>query len=352
MAKAKLKPVEKGKRIIASVKAKKAGPRLTKVEPEAKAPPKAKPAPKKPPAAKTAKKPVLKKAAVAKKPAAKPPEAPKPTGKQKSPPASAKITAPPTSKEKKMVNVDRADAGAKKSVVRLVKGRVPKIPAPVAEPPKKLAKAPATPAPAPVAAPATRLRKPSPKVEINPKLQRSKHLVTAQAEPAPEAGAPSKKPMSVAEKNRAMAEAVFARLSTSEPAAPAQTQEKKEEVQLPFSARHKDEQPNSYVTRVSERDTLTTLLRMASSKAEALSAATELADRFSLPPDQGLLTRVMELGDQRLTKLALEELLELDDRGRVRGTPELRGALGRLKHKDPEIQELKQLFIEKLGGPV
>jgi hypothetical protein len=249
----------------------------------------------------------------------------------------------PAKKEAKMVNAERAERGAKKSVVRLVRGarpeKVTEVKAPAAE--KVVAKASP-----PAAAPAeTRLKKPSPKIEVNPKLERSKHLVTT---PAPAAPEPNKKPMSVAEKNRAQAEAVFARLS-----APEVTEKKPEAapVELPFSARHKDDAQSNYLTRVSERDTITTRLRLASGRAEALAAATELADRFSLPPDQGLLVKVMELGDQRLTKLALEELLELDDRGRVRGNPELRQALGRVKHKDPEIQELKQLFLEKLGGP-
>lgn len=243
-----------------------------------------------------------------------------------------------------MVNAESAQRGAKKGVVRLVRGARPeKVSELKAAPPPPIVAKPGPPPPAPVD---VRAKKPSPKIEVNPKLERSKHLVTT---PAPAAPEPTKKPMSVAEKNRAQAEAVFARLS-----APEVTEQKPEAVapvELPFSARHKDDAQSNYLTRVSERDTITTRLRLASGRAEALAAATELADRFSLPPDQGLLVKVMELGDQRLTKLALEELLELDDRGRVRGNPELRQALGRVKQKDPEIQELKQLFLEKLGGP-
>jgi hypothetical protein len=252
--------------------------------------------------------------------------------------------AAPAAKEAKMVNAESAQRGAKKGVVRPVCGarpeKVSELEGGAPAPDRRQAR-PSAPAPVDV-----RAKKPSPKIEVNPKLERSKHLVTT---PAPAAPEPTKKPMSVAEKNRAQAEAVFARLS-----APEVTEQKPEAVapvELPFSARHKDDAQSNYLTRVSERDTITTRLRLASGRAEALAAATELADRFSLPPDQGLLVKVMELGDQRLTKLALEELLELDDRGRVRGNPELRQALGRVKQKDPEIQELKQLFLEKLGGP-
>lgn len=286
------------------------------------------------------------KAAAPKAAAAPAKSAPKAVPAKAAPPAATKAV--PAKKEAKMVNAERAERGAKTSVVRLVRGARPEKVTELKTPPTEKVVAKASPAPAPAPAPTEpRAKKPSPKIEVNPKLERSKHLVTT---PAPAAPEPNKKPMSVAEKNRAQAEAVFARLSAAE------VTEKKPEaaapVELPFSARHKDDAQSNYLTRVSERDTITTRLRLASGRAEALAAAAELADRFSLPPDQGLLVKVMELGDQRLTKLALEELLELDDRGRVRGNPELRQALGRVKHKDPEIQELKQLFLEKLGGPV
>ena len=80
-----------------------------------------------------------------------------------------------------------------------------------------------------------------------------------------------------------------------------------------------------------------------------MAAAQQLAERHRLPPDQNLLLKVLELRNKELTRLALEELLELDDRGRVRPTPELRTALNELKTRDKEARELKELLVEKLG---
>jgi hypothetical protein len=102
--------------------------------------------------------------------------------------------------------------------------------------------------------------------------------------------------------------------------------------------------------RISERDSLTTTLRITDSRETALQAARELAQRFQLPPDQALLVKVIGLGEAGLTKLALEELLELDDRGRVRRTPDLRDALDKLRSNDRETNELKDLLLEKIGG--
>ncbi len=83
-------------------------------------------------------------------------------------------------------------------------------------------------------------------------------------------------------------------------------------------------------------------------KKEAIRIAEELANRFSLPPDQSLLVTIIGLGNKRLTHLALEELLELDDRGRVRRTEPLLKALKGVKHREAEIRELRDLILEKL----
>jgi len=153
------------------------------------------------------------------------------------------------------------------------------------------------------------------------------------------------KPMSFAERVRAEAEAAFQKIApkwkadgpapeaeaaTDEPAAPAV---------------HR----SSFEIRISEQDSLTTKLRTSTGKA-ALEAAQELADRFRLPPDQGLLLKVVQLRNTELTRLALEELLELDDRGRVRANPELIDTLKNIKSRDREVKELRELFLEKLGA--
>ena len=101
--------------------------------------------------------------------------------------------------------------------------------------------------------------------------------------------------------------------------------------------------------RLNERDSMTTELRLASGKKATLDAANQLAEKHQLPPDQNLLLKVLGLKDKSLTRLALEELLELDDRGRVRPTEELRGAISGLRTRDRETGELRDLLLEKIG---
>lgn len=251
-----------------------------------------------------------------------------------------------TGKDKSMEETAKPAARA---VVRIARGlRTPKAPpAPVAaapEPPK----GPRTVRREGGGAAAAARRAAGPKVEINPRLERSKHLI--KSTPPPEA-APAGKTMSVAAKHRAAAEAVFAKLTVAEakPAEAGAAAEGAAATPMPFSARPPDQGGGSYQMRISEHDSAVTALRLASSPAETLDAARNLADRFKLPPDQSLLLRVVALGDARLTKLALEELLELEDRGRVRPTPELKNVLGALQSTDPETREIRQLFLEKIG---
>lgn len=250
---------------------------------------------------------------------------------------------------------------AKKSVVRIARGmRTPKNkPQTAAAPTQETAFKTSHPThtqrhqhqePAP--------RVPGPRIEVNPRLESSKHVVNRGS------SKPEGKPMSVAQKNRAAAEAVFARLTvpgetpkapeprepTPPPAAPAAPVNGVPEQPLPFAARKQEEGGGGFTMRISERDSLTTALRLSSNTDETLQAAIELADRYRLPPDQSLLLKVINLGDERLTKLALEEMLELEDRGRVRASTELKNTLGALKSKDPETDELRQLLLEKIGG--
>ncbi len=162
--------------------------------------------------------------------------------------------------------------------------------------------------------------------------------------------------MSVAAKNRAVAEAAFKKLTPSTQvkdqsggvsvgvrAAPATSSAQ------PSGAAGQGHHKSDFELRISHRDSLTTALRLAESDSKALEAAQELAHKFQLPPDQNLLIRIVELGDETLTKLALEELLELDDRGRVRPNRALVDAVGQIRSVDRETVELKDLFLEKIG---
>jgi len=282
--------------------------------------------------------------AAVKKPAAKiVPPAKKPamaTPPQK--PATVTVVPPKkaarTEKEKPMV--DTAKPTAPRAVVRIAAGmRTPKAP-PSASIENETRSVLRQNGP-----PSTR-RPVGPKIEVNPKLERSKHLVNGSA--APDA-TPGVKPMSVAAKHRAAAEAVFARVTGADevaPAAPAAPPPPPS----PYPVRQSEVGgPSTYAARINEQDSLVTSLRLSSSPEEALAYASQLAERFKLPPDQTMLLRVIELGDAKLTKLALEELLELEDRGRVRPSNELRSILTAIQSRDPETVEIKQLLLEKIG---
>lgn len=103
--------------------------------------------------------------------------------------------------------------------------------------------------------------------------------------------------------------------------------------------------------RFSRQDQLATEVRTAKSAVDAKRAARELLDEFKqLPPDQGLLTRVLTFKDDELIERALDELLELDGRGKVRSTPELMDSVRRLRSKNRDVQYLRELLLEKLGS--
>jgi hypothetical protein len=302
----------------------KKGPVL-KIAPEVPSPKKGAPA-KKAVAPAKAKKKAVKKAAAPKK---VPKAAAKATPKKKPevPQAKPVKKAPEANRESKMKSEGSVETAiAKKpTVLRVAAGqRKPKI-------------LEAAPAPEPVAAAKvvvetkTRTRKGGRVLELNPRVESSRGLL-----PKVEQG---QKPMSAAERTRAAAEAAFAQVAPKlkeTPAPPPVTTTPKV---------HKSE----FELRISERDSLTTQLRLTADDGLALAAAQELAQRFKLPPDQSLLVRILGLGDQPLAKLALEELLELNDRGRVRKTDDLVQAITKLSSKDHEIQELRELFLEKLG---
>jgi hypothetical protein len=198
-----------------------------------------------------------------------------------------------------------------------------------------LAAAPTPPVPPPIK---TIRRAAAAKVEINPKLESSRGLI---APPRSQA-----KPMSVAEKRRSDAEAAFQRVAPAQATPPSVPQNGASSNNAAPGQPHK----SSFEMRISERDSLTTTLRLTESRETALAAARELAQRFKLPPDQVLLVKIISLADPGLTKLSLEELLELDDRGRVRLTPELKESLDKLKSDDRETVELKELLLEKIGA--
>jgi hypothetical protein len=168
------------------------------------------------------------------------------------------------------------------------------------------------------------MKRPGKIVEINPRLESSREKI--ESKPSPQT-----KPPSVAERKRQEAEAAFQKVAPKH----------NEMNQAHF---HK----SRFDVRISERDSLATQIRMSGSHDEALKAANELADRYRLPPDQVTLLRIVELGDERLTKLALEELLELDDKGRVRPTSDLITTVTAIRSKDAETIELKDLLLEKV----
>ena len=175
------------------------------------------------------------------------------------------------------------------------------------------------------------LRRPAKVVELNPRLESSKGILPP-VQVAPGAG----RPMSVAERQRAEAEEMFRRIAPKlvTEAPPPETAQGAQ---------------TTYEVRINEQDSLTTALRLSGSRDQALSAARELADRYRLPPDPVLLLKVVELEDLRLTKLALDELIEAHGRGKVRSSDELIGTIRRIPRGDRETEELKELFLEKLG---
>lgn len=154
----------------------------------------------------------------------------------------------------------------------------------------------------------------------------------------------SARKISVAEKKRAEAEAAFHRI------APALARPAVAETVEPPATMASASVQTAFERRISERDSITTSLRLATTPEDALKAARLLADRYQLPPDQQLLVKIICLDDPALTKLALEELLELDDRGRVRPNDDLVTAVSTLTAGDPETRELRGLLLEKIGA--
>ncbi|MBI2377595.1 MAG: hypothetical protein HYV07_26575 [Deltaproteobacteria bacterium] len=201
-------------------------------------------------------------------------------------------------------------------------------------------------------------RAPSLKKEINPRLERSKPWADLKAPgppPAQEAqpseapaseAAGEKKPMSVAQKNRAKVESVFSKLIGRESESPTTV----EPTEVPFAAR-----PGGQTAfdspRINPIDSLTTRLRLSSDREELLAAARELASTHHLPPDPTLLLKVLALKEADLVKAALDAMLELHDRGRVRRSPELARLISDVPtFGDRDTQELKQLLLAKIGG--
>ncbi len=151
--------------------------------------------------------------------------------------------------------------------------------------------------------------------------------------------------MTVAERQRAAAEAAFSEI------APGWTPQPVVKTKVP---QHRGGPPqfhqSEFQVRFNEQDSLATQIRLADSKKEALAAARELHERFGLPPDLSLLVKVLGLKDNKLILAALEEMLDLDDRGRVRSSPQLIATLESLPSRNRDIRELKELFLTKLGA--
>ncbi len=255
---------------------------------------------------------------------AAPKKAPKPPKAEPKKAVTEPIKAPVVAKEEPVKEPVSAPV-KKPGVLRVARGerrptRAKKGPDPVEQARAALAK---------VGAPESRengqMKSPARIVEINPRLESSRDKI----EKRPDL---PNKPPSVAERKRQEAEAAFQKI------APQHNEITQHFHKTPFDV------------RISERDSLATQVRMSGSVEEALRAARELAERYRLPPDQVTLVRIVELGDERLTKLALEELLELDDKGRVRPTSDLITTVTAIRSKDEETIELKDLLLEKVGA--
>lgn len=155
--------------------------------------------------------------------------------------------------------------------------------------------------------------------------------------------------LSVAAQLRAAAEAQFSKIA---PSLSTVAGEASPEADAP---QHRGGPPqfhqSEFQIRFSEQDQLANRVRNARSAADAEEAASQLIQRFgTLPPDQALLTRCLAFSDDRILEKALDELLELDGRGKVRSTPELIGAVREIRSKSPTVLELVELLLEKLGA--
>jgi hypothetical protein len=183
------------------------------------------------------------------------------------------------------------------------------------------------------------IRRPAKVVELNPRLESSRGIVP-KVEPQP-----GSRPMSVAERQRAEAEAAFQKIAPALAASSVPPAVAEERPTNP--AFHKSQ----FELRTSERDGMMTALRLSQDRGQSLELAREFAKRYrELPSDQGLLLKVIELGEDKLTHLALDGLLELDDRGRVRANDDIVRAIRGIDSQDRVIRELQELFLEKLGA--
>ena len=155
--------------------------------------------------------------------------------------------------------------------------------------------------------------------------------------------------MSVAAQQRAMVEEAFSRIAPGLSAVAATEPEPESE-----APKHRGGPPefhrSEFQIRFSQQDQLATAVRLSKSKREAKEAAIELVTRFGqLPPDQGVLMRVLGMGDEMLLEKALDELLELDGRGKVRQSPELIKAIRGIRSRSSSVRELVELLLEKLS---
>jgi hypothetical protein len=157
--------------------------------------------------------------------------------------------------------------------------------------------------------------------------------------PATDGEAPKPKPMNVAAKKRADAEAAFKMSAAGE-----------EVKGLPATS-PAQRAPNDFgPIRLNERDRLTIELRNAEGAEQTCLAALRLIDsKHPLPPDPTVLIGLVPLDDRRVRIAALEELLELRHRGRLRDSVELREALGSVPPADREAVELRGMILDHLG---
>jgi hypothetical protein len=158
-----------------------------------------------------------------------------------------------------------------------------------------------------------------------------------------------KERMSVAAQQRALVEQQFAEIAPALSRAAAEPEE--EHAAPSYRGGPPSIHQSPAQAKLSLVDQLTTAVRNAKRPEDARRAAHDLIDELGqLPPDQALLTRVLTFRDDRLLEKALDELLELDGRGKVRASPELTAIVKKIDSPNRDVQYLQELLLEKLGA--
>lgn len=154
--------------------------------------------------------------------------------------------------------------------------------------------------------------------------------------------------MSVAAKQRAEVEAAFSRIAPSLSAASSP-----ETPGVGATPQHRGGPPqfhhSEFQLRLSRQNQLVSEVREAPTEGAAQAAARKLLDEFDkLTEDQSVLIRILGFDDEELVERALDDLLELDDKGKVRSSPELVTAIRGVKSSRRSVRELVDVLLVKL----